>query len=197
MILSGDDSGRLIKYDIEAKTATVVLNNLVFPNGLALSENKEFIFLAETTNCRILRYWLKTTMAGKVEIFSKLDGFPDNVKMNEKGELWVGIHSKRTLFVGLATMYPKLGNAVLKMMPFDPMKLISMTARWRGGGFAVKLDNNGVIVGKLDGKNGGSRWSSISEVAEKDGCLWIGSVTMSFAGVMDTRKESETSVVML
>ncbi|KAL9679846.1 hypothetical protein QQ045_017717 [Rhodiola kirilowii] len=180
VILSGDESGRLIRYDLGTKQTSVLLDKLVFPNGLALSEDGDFIVMAETTKCRILRYWLQTERAGTVDVFSDLDGFPDNVKRNDKEDVVRGL-------AGLATGYPKLGNAVLKMMPFDPMRLVSMTAKWRGGGFAVKLNKEGLIVGTLDGKNEGSRWTSISEVVEKDGCLWIGSVTMPFAGVIDAQ----------
>uniref|UniRef100_A0A7N0TX81 Strictosidine synthase conserved region domain-containing protein n=1 Tax=Kalanchoe fedtschenkoi TaxID=63787 RepID=A0A7N0TX81_KALFE len=187
VILSGDVSGRLMRYDPQTKQTTLLLDNLAFPNGLALSENGDYILVAETTRCRILRYWMKTATAGTVDVFSDLEGYPDNVKRNDKGEFWVGIHSKRSFFVGMAVRFPWLGTVVLKLMPFDPMKLISMTARWRGGGFAVKLSEQGLITATLAGKNGTNRWASISEVAEKDGYLWIGSVTMPFAGVIDTK----------
>ncbi|KAL7197607.1 hypothetical protein ACSBR2_020196 [Camellia fascicularis] len=86
--VSGNKTGRLIKYDPKSKETTV-LENLTFPNGVALSKDGYFILVADTTNCKILRLWLKSSKSGIVEDFAHLSGFPDNIRRNLKGESWV------------------------------------------------------------------------------------------------------------
>lgn len=75
MILSEDKTGRLMKYDSKTKQVQVVLENLSFPNGVALSKMGDFILIAETTHCRILRYWLNTSNEGTCETFAQLRDF--------------------------------------------------------------------------------------------------------------------------
>ncbi|KAG6771197.1 hypothetical protein POTOM_022544 [Populus tomentosa] len=180
VVLSGDKSGRLIKYDPVNKQVRVLLSNLTFPNGVALSKDGDFILLAETTSCRILRYWIKTSKAGTVEVFAQLQGFPDNIKRSPRGGYWVGINSRREKLSELLFSYPWIGNLLLKL-PLDITKIQSTLSRYRGSGLAVRLSENGDILEVFEDVDG-SRLESVSEVMEKDGRLWIGSVALPFAG---------------
>lgn len=180
VVLSGDRSGRLMKYDPASKQVEVLVSNLAFPNGVALSKDGSSILLAETTSCRILRYWIKTSKAGTLEVFAHLRGFPDNIKRSPRGGYWVGIHSKREKLSELLFSYPWMGNVLLKL-PFDITKLQSALSRYRGGGFAVRLGENGDVLEVFEDDDG-NRLKSVSEIMEKDGRLWIGSVNLPFAG---------------
>ncbi|KAJ6967924.1 protein STRICTOSIDINE SYNTHASE-LIKE 2 isoform X2 [Populus alba] len=180
VVLSGDKSGRLMKYDTASKQVTVLLENLTFPNGVALSEDGSFVLLAETTSCRILRYWIKTSKAGALEVFAQLQGFPDNIKRSPRGGYWVGINSKREKLSELLFSYPWIGKVLLKL-PLDMTKVQAALAKYRGGGLAVRLSENGDIVEVLEDRDG-NRLRSVSEVMEKDGKLWIGSIDLPFAG---------------
>ncbi|XP_027157916.1 protein STRICTOSIDINE SYNTHASE-LIKE 10-like [Coffea eugenioides] len=98
VILTGDNSGRLLKFDPKTNQVTVLLKNLMFPNGVVLSKNNDFLPVAETTNCRVLKYWLEPSKAGTVEIFAKLPGRPDNIKRNQNGEFgWQLFHWRTCL----------------------------------------------------------------------------------------------------
>ncbi|XP_021820499.1 protein STRICTOSIDINE SYNTHASE-LIKE 2-like [Prunus avium] len=180
VILSGDKTGRLMKYDPESKQVQVLLENLSFPNGVALSKNGDFILLAETRHCRIMRYWLKTPKAGTFQVFAQLPGFPDNIRRSPRGGFWVGIHSRILWILKLILSYPSLGNALLKL-PLDITKAYSYVAKWTGSGLIIRLSEQGVILEMLEDTSG-NRWKSVSEVVEKDETLWIGSVKMPFAG---------------
>lgn len=46
-LMEADDTGRLIKYNPTTKETTVLLNNLRFPNGVAVSKDGTFIVMAE------------------------------------------------------------------------------------------------------------------------------------------------------
>lgn len=185
VILSGDRTGRLMKYDPDSQKVTVLLQNLSFPNGVVLSRDGNYILLAETTKCRILKYWLKTSKAGSFEVIAQLPGFPDNVKLSPRGGFWVGIYSRRQKISEWALSYPWIGNALLKL-PIDIIKVHSILVKLRGdGGMAVRLSEEGELLEILHGKSI-KRWHSISEVEERDGTLWIGSINMPFAGMYKT-----------
>lgn len=174
LIISGDKTGRLMKYDPKSEEIMVLLNNLSFPNGVALGQNGQFILVAETTNCRILKLWLESPKAGIVEVFAQLPGFPDNIKRNPKGEFWVGIHSRRGKFLEWILSYPWIGNAVAKL-PIDITKMTSYLSKWIGHGLALRLREDGEILEMLEDRNG-KIWKYASEIEEKNGYLWIGSV---------------------
>ncbi|KAJ0809014.1 putative strictosidine synthase transcription factor WD40-like family [Helianthus annuus] len=178
--LTGDKTGSLLKYNIESKDVTVVLHNLTFPNGVALSKDGNFLLVAETTNCRILRLWLKTPKAGRLEVFADLPGYPDNIKINEKGEFWVAMYSRKREVLSWIHSNPWIVN-ILSKFPFDLVRLSSYIVGKLGGeGLAAKLGVDGEILNILEDVNG-KVWKHASEVMERDGYLWIGSAENPFA----------------
>ncbi|KAL5546566.1 hypothetical protein UlMin_006253 [Ulmus minor] len=181
VILSGDKTGRLMRYKPKSKQVEVLLGNLSFPNGVALSQNGDFLVLAETTSCRIIRYWLQTPRAGTFEVFAQLPGFPDNIKRSEKGGFWVGINSRRKLIFKWVLSYPIIGRTILKL-PIDVMKVYKCFANWTGSkGLILRLSEEGEVLDLVEDRSG-LRWKSVSEVEERDGSLWIGSIDRPFAG---------------
>ncbi|KAM7505281.1 hypothetical protein LguiB_004185 [Lonicera macranthoides] len=184
VIVSGDTTGRLIKYDPKTNETKVVLNNLSFPNGVALSQNGEFILVAETTLCRILKLWLQSPKAGLVEVFAQLSGFPDNIKRNNNGEFWVGIHSRRGKFLEWILSNNWIGKFLINNLPFALTKMEPYLSKFRACGLAVKLGEDGEILEMLEDKIG-KIWRSASEVMEENGNLWVGSVTMPFVAKLN------------
>ncbi|XP_038903439.1 protein STRICTOSIDINE SYNTHASE-LIKE 2-like isoform X2 [Benincasa hispida] len=180
-ILSGDNTGRLMKYDPKTKQLTLLLGNLSFPNGVSLSKNRDFLLLAETTKCRILRYWLKTAKAGSYDVVAKLPGFPDNIKTSRQGGFWVGIHSRKRGLLRLILAQPWIGKALLKL-PLNIERVHSCLGKWiRNGGIGMRLSEEGEVMEIIEGK-GELKWKSISEVEEReDGVVWIGSINTPFA----------------
>ncbi|KAK1310261.1 Strictosidine synthase 1 [Acorus calamus] len=83
------DNGRLMKYDSQTKQVTVLLRGLFFANGVAVSKNKSYVLVTETTQNRIQRYWLSGAKNGISEIWVELPGSPDNIKRNNEGNFWV------------------------------------------------------------------------------------------------------------
>ncbi|KAI7990976.1 Protein STRICTOSIDINE SYNTHASE-LIKE 10 [Camellia lanceoleosa] len=136
--VNGDKTRRLVKYDPKSKKTTILLKNLTFPNGITLTKNGDFILVADTTNCKILRLWLKSSKSGIVEDFAHLLGFPDNIRRNLKREFWVTIHAKRGKILKWLLSCPWLGNALIEF-PFDITKLYSYLPKWRVCGLAVRM----------------------------------------------------------
>ncbi|XP_059316150.1 protein STRICTOSIDINE SYNTHASE-LIKE 10-like [Lycium ferocissimum] len=178
---SGDKTGRLMKYDKSTKQVTAVLRGLSFANGVALSKDRSFVLVAETSACRILRYWLKGPNVGTHDTFAELPGFPDNVRTNSKGEFWVALHAKASPLSRLITSNSWLGKTLLRKFNFQQMH--SLLVGGQPHATAIKLSEEGVILEVLEDVEG-KKLRFISEVHEEDnGKLWIGSVMMSSLGV--------------
>ena len=181
LILSQDKTGRLMKYDPQIKQVSVLLNNLTFANGVALSKDGDYILIVETTNCRVLKYWLETPKAGTLEVFADLPGFPDNIKRSPRGGFWVGIYSRRERLIQWILSYPWIGKALVKL-PLDIAKAYSYLAKLKGStGLAIRLSEEGDVLEIVEDRVG-NRGRSISEVEERDGVLWVGSIDAPFAG---------------
>ncbi|KAF8398255.1 hypothetical protein HHK36_017182 [Tetracentron sinense] len=181
LIISGDKTGRLLKYDPESKQVTVLLDKLSYLNGVALSEDGSFILLAETINCRILKFWLQTSKAGTYEVLLQLPGFPDNIKRSPRGDYWVAVYSKKGKLLQWILSYTWLRKVLLKL-PHKILKLHSVFAKWKGYALAIRFSEEGEVLEVLENKRGNTL-KLISEVEEKNGTLWIGSVVMPFVGV--------------
>ncbi|GAB2295597.1 hypothetical protein Dimus_029756 [Dionaea muscipula] len=182
-IISGDQTGKLMKYDPTRDKMTTLLQNLTFPNGVALSRNGDFILALESTSCRVLKYWLRTSKVGTVESLTKLPGFPDNIKMNSKGEFWVGMYSRRGKLLDWILSYPGLGEKLVNPPLDGILKLGTSIVRKRAIGMAIKLSEGGDrILQVLEERSG--RLKFVSEVVENNGDLWFGSVIMPFLSVL-------------
>lgn len=183
MILSGDRTGRFLKYEKNTKNTTVLLTGLAFPNGVALSKDKSFVLVAEPTRFRILRYWLSGPKAGSSEVFAETPGAVDNIRRNEKGEFWCAMYTKKTFFSYFGFTYPWFGKAMLKLFTFDQLNTLLL-----GGkpyyGIVIKLSENGELLEVLEDSKG-KKVTFISEARERDGKLWLGSIATPHIGVYD------------
>ncbi|KAJ3677512.1 hypothetical protein LUZ60_003236 [Juncus effusus] len=89
VVLTGDSTGRLLKYNIKTKKLTVLGTGLKYPNGLTMSHDNTHLLISFTSLCQIKKYWIRGPKAGTFEHFADLPGYPDNIKKNHKGEYWV------------------------------------------------------------------------------------------------------------
>lgn len=110
-----------------------------------------------------------------------LPGFPDNVRTNENGEFWVAINCRRTMYGYLFDQYPKLRILLLKL-PVSAKFHGLMKIGGRLHAMVVKYSPEGKLLQILEDREG-KVVKALSEVEEKDGKLWMGSVLMSFIGV--------------
>ncbi|KAK8993686.1 hypothetical protein V6N11_007908 [Hibiscus sabdariffa] len=158
-ILTFDKSGRLLKYDPRTKNVTVMYKGLAFPNGVALNKDNSFLLVVEPMRMRILKFKLEDEAKGYVpEQFVQLSRSSDNIKRNEKGEFWIGLNSGRESI-----------HTDLVGFNMDPV--------------GVKYDEEGKVLKELDG-NGALTFSSVSEIEEFNGELYIGSVVKPYVGIL-------------
>ncbi|CAI9099667.1 OLC1v1036523C1 [Oldenlandia corymbosa var. corymbosa] len=184
VILGGDNTGRLLKFDPRTSEVTVLLDKLMFPNGVALSKRGDFLLVAETTTCRILKFWLNQPKGStQVEVIAELPGFPDNIKRNRDGDFWVAIHSPRGRLLNWILSRSWLGNFLTTKFPFDLTRAHSMLADYLriGSGLGVKISENGDVLETIEDRKG-EIWKYSSEVVEDgNGHLWVGSVKFPYA----------------
>ncbi|MCW9011803.1 SMP-30/gluconolactonase/LRE family protein, partial [Marinobacter sp.] len=75
--------GRLLRYNPKTRKTEVLLGNLHFANGVAVSPQGDYVLVNETWKYRILRYWISGPKAGRAEVFAdNLPGFPDNLAVD-------------------------------------------------------------------------------------------------------------------
>ncbi|XP_010535734.1 PREDICTED: protein STRICTOSIDINE SYNTHASE-LIKE 3 [Tarenaya hassleriana] len=178
LVFSGDDSGRVLKYDPKTNKVDVLVRNVQFPNGASLSKDGSFLIFCEGAIGRLRRYWLKGEKAGASEVFAILPGFPDNVRTNKDGEFWVALHCRRNYFAEVMAKYPKFRKFLLKL-PISARTQFGFHIGLRPHAAVVKYSPEGKLLQILEDSEG-RVVRSVSEVEEKDGKLWIGSVLMNF-----------------
>ncbi|KAH9396173.1 hypothetical protein TYRP_019925 [Tyrophagus putrescentiae] len=94
-----DRTGRLLSYDTQTKKMTVEYENLAFPNGLELTDDKSALLLCSINDRLVYRYGISGPEKGKlVTILDNLPGEPDNIKRSAdrtRETFWVGIYTAR------------------------------------------------------------------------------------------------------
>ncbi|CAN0910243.1 Protein STRICTOSIDINE SYNTHASE-LIKE 2 [Linum grandiflorum] len=178
IVLSGDSTGRFMKYDSKTRKATQLASNLMFPNGVALTHDGQSILVVETTNGRVLKYDIES---GELRLFAQLDGYPDNIRRSPRGGYWVGMYSKRTKLLEWVTSNHWIGKSLTKLVPFGVIHRVHSYLGEGNLGLGVRLSEDGETLEGFNESGEFEELKSISEVMEKDGELWVGSVDLPFA----------------
>uniref|UniRef100_A0A7N0TI13 Strictosidine synthase conserved region domain-containing protein n=1 Tax=Kalanchoe fedtschenkoi TaxID=63787 RepID=A0A7N0TI13_KALFE len=181
LVFSAESTGRVLKYDPVTKQTTVLQRNLQFPNGITLSKDGSFFVFCEGAVGRLRRYWLKGEKAGTSEPFALLPGFPDNIRTNKDGDFWVALHCRRNLYAHVNGLYPSLRKLILKL-PIPAKYQFLLHIGGKPHAIILKYSPEGEVLQVLEDSKG-EVVRSVSEVEEKDGQLWIGSVLMPFIAV--------------
>lgn len=113
-ILEGRPYGRLISFDPVSKRTKVLLRDLYFPNGIALSPHQDYLVFCETSMMRCRKYYIQGKKKGHVEKFiDNLPGMPDNIRYDEEDLYWIALPTENTMLWDLAFKYPVLRKATV------------------------------------------------------------------------------------
>lgn len=85
-VLESQPTGRIIAFNPKTNISYQVATHLPFPNGIALSNNDQTLFIALTTRYKIIQLDLQTKTSSTLSHFA---GIPDNIHLHD-GVLWVG-----------------------------------------------------------------------------------------------------------
>ena len=92
-------SGRVLEYDPATRMARVLARGFAFANGVALSQDEQWLLVADTASYRI---W-KVPVSGQtppVVLLDNLPGYPDNLLRGADGRIWAGLALPRNADAG-------------------------------------------------------------------------------------------------
>ncbi|XP_043720326.1 protein STRICTOSIDINE SYNTHASE-LIKE 4-like [Telopea speciosissima] len=182
-VLEGIPHGRLLKYDPQTKETTLVLDDLGFANGVALSQDQDFLVVCETWKFRCLKHWLKGESRGKTEIFiENLPGGPDNINLAPDGSFWIALLELRTNTWLNFVHTSKLAKHLVANFP----KLVDLLNGAKRKAMSVNVGTNGEIIRKFDDPNG-NVMSFVTSVLEFEGHLYLGSLNSNFIGKLQLK----------
>ncbi|EEE69596.1 hypothetical protein OsJ_29148 [Oryza sativa Japonica Group] len=162
VVLSGDATGRLLRYEPRTGNVTVLESGLAFPNGVAVSADGTHLVVAETASCRLLRHWLRGSNAGATEVLADLPGLPRTTCATPPP---TAAAARRTGSRSTATRRGTVNGTT-------PASVAAVR---------VVVDDGG---SKVDVALRGFGGATVSEVVERNGSLWFGSVDTPYVGLL-------------
>jgi len=168
--------GRLLGYNPETGDTTVLLDDLYFANGVAISPDESFVLVNETGTYRVRRYWLKGEKKGRTDIFiDNLPAFPDGISCDGEDTFWLALVSPRDPGLDALLPHPFLRKMVVRL----PEALLPKPKNY---GFVLGLDTDGNVAHNLQDPSGS--YGQITSVEEHEGMLYFGSLAEDAIGRM-------------
>jgi sugar lactone lactonase YvrE len=168
-LLEGRPYGRLYVYDPATRKTTLLLDQLYFANGVALSKAQDAVFVAETYRYRIRKLWLRGERAGQHEIVAdNLPGLPDNINSDRNGIIWLAMPTPRKPIADMSARYPWMRELVIRL----PRFFLPKPDRY---GLVVAMDEQGRLLKSLHDPSG-DRLRMITSVTPSQGLLYFGSL---------------------
>lgn len=176
-LLEHQPNGRFLAYDPRTKQTRVLLNDLYFANGVAVSPDQSFVLVNDTGEYRVRRYWLTGPKQGQSDVFiDNLPGFPDGISSNGKDTFWLALVNRRDPGLDFLLPHPFLRKIVWRLPSF-------LQPNIKRYAFALALDTNGKVVRNLQDPAAQS-FTQIANVLEHKGQLYFGSIGESAIGRM-------------
>lgn len=174
-LLEGRPYGKLLSYDLKTRQTKVLLRDLYFANGVALSHDQDFVLVTETYQHRITRYWIKGERAGTAEVFlDNLPGFPDNISWNGADRFWLALFSMRDFKSQMVMRSPWIRAQLAKL----PVNLLPGPDRY---GCVLSIGPTGEILSSYHDPTGRVLHAT-SSVKEHGGHLYVGSLEGRYIG---------------
>jgi sugar lactone lactonase YvrE len=168
-LLEARPHGRLLSYSPSSGETRVLLKDLYFANGVALSANEDFVLVNETYRYRITRYWLKGEQAGTHDVLiDNLPGLPDNLQGDRAGTFWVALPTPRKADADFLHRHPWLKAQMAKL----PRALWPKAIPY---GFAIAINEQGEIIRSLHDTSG-SHLRMVTSVKPVGDYLYFGSL---------------------
>jgi sugar lactone lactonase YvrE len=176
-LLEHQPNGRFLAYDPRTKETRVLLSDLYFANGVAVSPDQSFVLVNDTGSYRVRRYWLSGAKRGQADVFiDNLPGFPDGISSNGRDTFWLALVNRRDSGLDFLLPHPFLRKIVWRLPSF-------LQPNIKRYAFALGLDLNGKVVRNLQDPSP-QCFTQIANVVEHKGNLYFGSIGESAIGKM-------------
>lgn len=171
-VLEARSTGSLFRRATDG-TVTVLASDLQFANGVTLTTDESALVFAETTGCRLSKYWLTGPRAGSITpLVTDLPGYPDNISTGRDGRIWVAMVSDRNplgewLFPRAPVLRRLLSRLPYRWLP-DPKPEVWVIGFDAGDGrvltqFRTRHPGFGLVTGVVETSENGAR-------------LWLGCI---------------------
>lgn len=168
-------NGRLLAYDPTTRATRLLLDDLYFANGVAVSPDQRYLLVNETSKYRVRRYWLDGPNKGRSDVLiDNLPGFPDGISANGAGTYWIALVAPRNPDLDAMLPKPWLRNLVARLPE-------ALRPRPRCHAFVLGIDAEGKVTHNLQDP-ACTRYGFITAVTEHDGRLYLGSLTVPAIG---------------
>jgi len=167
-ILEQASTGRILEYDPATGATRIVARGLSFANGVALSRDGQFLFVAETGKYRV---WKIAVAAADLDVgrgspqaavlLDNLPGYPDNLMRGQDGRIWVGFSGPRSKDIDGMSDKPFLRELTLRLPR-------SMWPLPKAYGHVVAFTEDGKVVDDLQDPAGAyPQTTGLTETADR------------------------------
>jgi sugar lactone lactonase YvrE len=168
-VIESRPSGSLFRRDADG-VVTVLAAGLHFANGVTLTADESAVVFAESTGCRLSKYWLTPDLKGKITpLVSELPGYPDNISTGPDGRIWVAMVADRNALSEWLSPRSPLVRKLLWKLPYSwlpgPKPVI-----W----VAAFDPDDGHVLAQL--RTTRPDFGMVTGVVETNGRLWMGSI---------------------
>lgn len=141
--------GRLWVYDPRTGTPELLVDGLVWPDGVALSRDEDFVVVGEISTYRLTRYWLSGPRAGTHDrLAENLPGMPDGIASDGAGAFYVSIPQLRNDVLDWFHRRPRIKDQMVRLVfwrGFRERLVATPPGGVVGYGLVVVLDERGRI----------------------------------------------------
>lgn len=115
-IMEHGGHGRVFAFNPLTGRVDTIMDSLNYANGVAISDNGDFLLISETGHYRILKHWLTGERRGTTEVLlDNLPGFPDNLKSGAQGRYWLGLVAPRNALLDKMSDRPFVRKIVQRL----------------------------------------------------------------------------------
>lgn len=164
-IMEHGGHGRVFAFDPATGAVRILLENLNFANGVAISADGSFLVVTETGHYRVLKHWLTGERRGNTEILlENLPGFPDNLKSGANGRFWLGLAAPRNQLLDRISSRPLLRKIVQRLPAFLRPKAVPSS-------HVIAFDGEGEVLMNLQDPQ--ARFPTLTGVLETNRALYL------------------------
>ncbi len=167
-ILEQSATGRIIEYDPSTRSTRVVASGLSFANGIALSDDQQYLLVNESGRYRV---WKLAVSASDLDLrqetpqasvlLDNLPGFPDNLMRGLDGKFWVGLYAPRVSMLDSLANKPFWRKVALRL----PRRLRPRDTPY---GHVFAFNEEGEIVADLQDPSGSfPKTTGITETGDR------------------------------
>lgn len=167
-IMEHGASGQVIAFSPKTGDAQVIIDDLNFANGIAVSDDQTFLLVAETGSYRILRHWLKGPRSGETEVLiDNLPGFPDNINNGLNGRFWIGLVAPRNSLLDRVSDKPFVRKIIQRLPAVVRPKAVPSS-------HVIAINGDGDVLMNL--QDPAARYPSLTGVFETRDALYLTSL---------------------